>query len=114
MTPEETAAALEECREQIDVVDRKIVALLNERAKIVEVIGALKQQAQMKVYEPKREDAVYQNIAAANQGPFKADAIKRIYERIIDEMRTLQRDRMAAASRDQSTTGRPVPGDAKP
>ncbi len=88
---------LEECRQEIDVLDRRIVALLNERAHVVEAIGALKQQAQMRVYEPKREDAVYANITAANQGPLKADAVKRIYERIIDEMRTLQRDRMASA-----------------
>ena len=39
MTPDETAAGLERCREQIDVLDRQIAALLNERAKVVEVIG---------------------------------------------------------------------------
>lgn len=88
---------LDECRQEIDVLDRRIVALLNERARVVEVIGALKQQAQMRVYEPKREDAVYANITAVNQGPLKAEAVKRIYERIIDEMRTLQRERMASA-----------------
>lgn len=109
MTPEETATALDRCREQIDAVDRQIVALLNERAKVVEVIGALKQQAQMRVYEPKREDAVYQNVTAANHGPFKADALKRIYERIMDEMRTLQRDRMTAASANPANT----PGEPK-
>lgn len=104
MTQEETDAGLDRCREQIDVLDRQISALLNERARVVEVIGSLKQEAQMKVYEPKREDAVYQNITAYNTGPLKADALKRIYERIMDEMRTLQRDRMA---------NRP-PGEAKP
>ena len=96
MTPEECGAALEDCRKKIDVIDRQIVSLLNERAKVVEVIGEVKQQAQMRVYEPKREDAVYANIVDANQGPLKSDAVKRVYERIIDEMRTLQRDRMAA------------------
>ena len=94
MTPEETAEGLDRCREQIDVLDRQIAALLNERARVVEVIGSLKQQAQMRVYEPKREDAVYQNVTSANAGPLKADALRRIYERIMDEMRTLQRDRM--------------------
>lgn len=106
MTQEETEAGLERCREQIDVLDRQIAALLNERARVVEVIGALKLQAQMKVYEPKREDAVYQNITASNAGPLKSEALRRIYERIMDEMRTLQRDRMAAA-------GKPS-GDVKP
>lgn len=97
MTPEETAAGLDRCRDQIDVIDRQIAALLNERAKVVEVIGSLKQQSQKPVYEPKREDEVYRNITESNGGPLKSDALKRIYERIIDEMRTLQRDRMAAS-----------------
>ena len=48
----------------------------------------------MPVYEPKREDAVYANILAANEGPISHEAIRRIFERIIDEMRTLQRTRM--------------------
>lgn len=103
MTPEETAAGLESCREQIDVLDRQIAALLNERAKVVEVIGSLKQGAQLRVYEPKREEAVYRNVTESNSGPLKADALKRIYERIMDEMRTLQRDRMSATSREAGT-----------
>jgi chorismate mutase len=105
MTNEETALGLNQCREQIDVLDRQITALLNQRASVVEVIGNLKQQAQMHVYEPKREDAVYRNITACNAGPLKPDALKRIYERIMDEMRTLQRDRMAASR---------APGENKP
>jgi len=94
MSPEDSSAALDACRGQIDEVDKKIVELLNERARIVEVIGDVKQRAEMRVYEPKREDAVYANILSSNLGPLKGDALKRIYERIIDEMRTLQRDRM--------------------
>ena len=105
MTQAETDAGLERCREQIDVLDRQIAALLNERAKVVEVIGSLKQQAQMRVYEPKREDDVYRNITSSNAGPLRADALKRIYERIMDEMRTLQKDRMAA----NPGTGEPKP-----
>ena len=96
MTPEECNAELDERRKAIDVIDREIVKLLNERAKVVEVIGDLKQQAAMRVYEPKREELVFANIGSGNFGPLKDDALKRIYERIIDEMRTLQRDRMAA------------------
>jgi chorismate mutase-like protein len=101
MTPEEVAAALEDCRERIDVLDRRIVMLLNERARVVEVIGDLKQTQQMRVYEPKREEAVFANITAHNGGPLRPDSLKRIYERVIDEMRTLQRDRMAASRLDQ-------------
>lgn len=95
MTPEEASSALDQCRAQIDVLDRQIVALLNERAKVVEVIGDVKQKSAMKVYEPRREDLVYANVLGSNAGPLRPDAVRRIYERIIDEMRTLQRDRMA-------------------
>jgi chorismate mutase len=75
-------------------VDRRLVVLLNERTVIVEKIGHIKKSAQMAVYEPKREDAVYTNITGANHGPLPEDALKRIFERIIDEMRKVQRDRI--------------------
>jgi chorismate mutase len=94
MTPEQAEEQLDERRRQIDRVDRQIVALLNERARIVETIGDIKQQAKMRVYEPKREDMVFSNVVASNHGPLRGDALRRIYERIIDEMRTLQRERM--------------------
>ncbi len=88
------AARLAACREEIDALDRQLVALLNERTAIVEKIGQAKKEAEMAVYEPKREDAVYANIAASNQGPLTNDALKRIFERIIDEMRKIQKERM--------------------
>lgn len=94
MTPEEAQQALAECRVEIDEIDRRLVALINERTRVVERIGAIKQNVSMPVYEPKREDAVYANITAANQGPIPNDSIRRVFERIMDEMRTLQRTRM--------------------
>jgi chorismate mutase len=87
-------ARLAACREEIDALDRRIVALLNERTAIVEKIGQAKKEAEMAVYEPKREDAVYANIASSNQGPLTNDALQRIFERIIDEMRKVQKERM--------------------
>jgi chorismate mutase len=94
MTPEEARAKLEEYRVAIDEIDRRIVALLNERTGIVHCIGRVKGEAQLPVYEPRREDMVFANIAAANQGPISHEAVRRIFERIIDEMRSIQRDRM--------------------
>jgi chorismate mutase len=61
---------------------------------VVEVIGRIKEEAGLPVYEPKREDEVYRNILQHNQGPLPADAVKRVFERVIDEMRTLQKMRM--------------------
>jgi chorismate mutase-like protein len=85
---------LEECRNLIDAVDLKILALLNERTQIVEEIGRIKQALSMPIYEPKREDQVFHNVTTANGGPLTAEAVKRVFERIIDEMRTIQRDKM--------------------
>lgn len=94
MTREAALSALAHCRERIDEVDRRILDLLNERTRTVEEIGRIKQAAQFPVYEPKREDQVFQNIADHNRGPLSTDAARRVFERIIDEMRKIQRDRM--------------------
>jgi len=85
---------LSECRTRIDAVDLKILALLNERTRIVEEIGRIKQAMALPIYEPKREDQVFHNVISANGGPLSAEAVKRVFERIIDEMRTVQRDKM--------------------
>jgi chorismate mutase len=94
MNKEEAIAALSVCRVSVDEVDRQIMALLNERSKIVAEIGRIKAEAALPIYEPKREDQVFRNVTSNNHGPLSAEALKRIFERIIDEMRKLQRERM--------------------
>ncbi len=84
---------LAECRKEIDVLDLRILALLNERTRVVEEIGRIKQELSLPIYEPKREDEVFRNVTSNNKGPLSAEALKRVFERIIDEMRTLQRDK---------------------
>ena len=98
MTPqeaqEEARVKLVEYRVLIDDVDRRIVALLNERTAVVENIGRVKREAQLPIYEPKREDQVFANITSANQGPLTTQAVRGIFERIIDASRSIQRLRM--------------------
>lgn len=96
MNEEEARARLEEFRVLIDDVDRRIVELLNERTRVVEEIGRVKRQAQLPVYEPKREDQVFANITGSNRGPLSPEAVRGIFERIIDEMRRIQRLRIVA------------------
>jgi chorismate mutase len=84
---------LAEYRARIDDLDRELVVLLNRRTRMVEEIGRAKQAAGLPVYEPRREDEVYLNALAHNHGPMSADALRRIFERIIDEMRSLQKMR---------------------
>lgn len=87
-------SALAKCRERIDAVDLRLVELLNERTSIVEEVGQIKKESQMAIYEPKREDLVFLNVTQNNRGPLPDDAMKRIFERIMDEMRRVQKQRM--------------------
>jgi len=99
MTEQEARTRLDEFRVLIDDVDRRIVALLNERTQVVEEIGRVKRESSLPIYEPKREEMVFANIAQCNQGPMTSEALRRIFERVIDEMRKIQRLRMAGGDK---------------
>jgi chorismate mutase-like protein len=86
---------LAECRRKIDILDLELLALLNERTRIVEEIGRIKHDLSLPIYEPKREDQVFKNVTGGNRGPLSAEAVKRVFERIIDEMRNIQKDKMS-------------------
>ncbi len=78
-------------RRKIDDVDRKLAALLNERASAVVEIGRLKRNTNLPIYEPDREKEVVANVQQANKGPLAARDLARIYERIMDVMRSIQK-----------------------
>jgi len=94
MTEDEARRKLDEYRVLIDDVDRRIVQLLNERTRVVEEIGRVKRESKLPIYEPKREDQVFANVTSCNGGPITPEAVRRIFERIIDEMRSIQKQRM--------------------
>jgi chorismate mutase-like protein len=93
MTKEDALKALAESRKSIDAIDLQLLDLLNRRTRAVEEIGRAKESLAMPIYEPKREEDVFRNVIDNNAGPLTTDAVKSIFERIIDEMRTLQRMR---------------------
>jgi chorismate mutase len=78
-------------RQKIDELDIEIVRLINERAQAARAIGELKRVANLPVYEPRREQDVFDRVRAANRGPLPDSELLHVYERIIDVMRTLQR-----------------------
>jgi chorismate mutase-like protein len=83
---------LDDLRKDIDRVDEVLVRLLNERARCVCEIGRLKKELDIEVYQPDREKQVLQHVrAVASEGPLGADAMARLFERIIDEARRLER-----------------------
>ncbi len=91
---------------KVDDVDSRIVELLNERTRVVEEIGRVKREANLPIYEPRREDQVFDNVTRTNHGPLSRDAVRRIFERIIDESRIIQRVRMQAGEGSKSGDGR--------
>jgi chorismate mutase-like protein len=78
-------SSLSDWRRRIDDIDRKLVALLNERSHCALEIGKLKQAQNLPLYQPDREREVLENAERANPGPLSDAAIRRLFERIIDE-----------------------------
>jgi len=83
---------LDELRDDIDRVDEVLVRLLNELARVACEIGQLKKTLGVDVYQPEREKQVLAHVrSVACEGPLGPDAIARLFERIIDEARRLER-----------------------
>ena len=85
-------ATLDDLRNDIDRVDEVLVRLLNERARVACEIGRLKKAQGIELYQPEREKQVLAHVrGVATEGPLGPEAIARLFERIIDEARTLER-----------------------
>ena len=85
---------LSDWRHRIDEIDKKLVEFLNERSRCALEIGRLKQAASLPLYQPDRENEVLANAERNNPGPLTDAAIRRLFERIIDEARAAERDAM--------------------
>ena len=84
-------ARLDELRRRIDDLDEALVALLNERSACALAIGELKRALGLPIYQPEREHAVLAHARSMSRGPLDAGAVARLFERIIDEARRLER-----------------------
>jgi chorismate mutase-like protein len=82
---------LEDLRRRIDLLDEHLVRLLNARAACALEIGRLKRQRGLEIYQPAREYEVLTHVADVNTGPLDTPALRRLFERIIDEARRLER-----------------------
>ncbi len=82
---------LEDLRRRIDMLDEQLVRLLNARAACALEIGRIKREVGLEIYQPTREVEVLANVNRLNTGPLGPQAIQRLFERIIDEARHLER-----------------------
>jgi len=78
-------------RKQIDDIDEQLVRLLNERSSYALAIGRLKDHAREPIYQPVREAEVLAHVRSVNGGPLDNGAMTRLFERVIDEARRLER-----------------------
>jgi chorismate mutase len=86
-----TNKELSDWREKIDALDEQLVKLISERAAAANAIGEIKHKSGLGVYEPRREQAVFEHVRAVNPGPLPDQEMQHIFERIMDVMRSLQR-----------------------
>ncbi len=82
---------IDKIRKRIDKLDNQLLYLLNQRAEQVIDMGRLKHKLGLKIFDPRRERDIFVNMTDKNPGPLTVDAIVRIFERIIDESRRLER-----------------------
>jgi chorismate mutase len=93
-------------RNKIDELDEQIVKLLNQRAAAAVEIGKIKQQNSAPIYEPNREQAVFEHVGRVNPGPLTGTQLQDIYDRVMDVMRALQR--VDSAAEDKRDAGQQV------
>jgi chorismate mutase len=91
MAKERSVSRIDELRQQIDDIDERLVQLLSARAACALAIGHEKKLLGLEVYQPSREAEVLGHVQRINQGPLDNEAVKRLFERIIDEARRLER-----------------------
>ena len=87
---------LDELRRRIDELDEQLVRLLSARAACALEIGREKKAAGLEIYQPSREADVLNHVQSVNPGPLDDGAIRRLFERVIDEARRLERIAEAA------------------
>jgi len=82
---------IDDIRKEIDRLDSELLTIFNQRAELALKIGYLKKDLGLPVYDPNREKRIFTKMEERNPGPLDNNAIKRLFERVIDESRTLER-----------------------
>ncbi len=82
---------IHDIRKRIDALDEELLRIFNERSALAVRIGELKKELHLPVYDPGREKAIFERLKQMNPGPLDDQAIVRLFERVIDESRHLER-----------------------
>lgn len=82
---------IDQIRNEIDRLDTQLLQIFNQRAELALRIGHIKKGLALPVYDPRREKAIFERMKKENTGPLDDGAIVRLFERVIDESRRLER-----------------------
>jgi chorismate mutase/prephenate dehydratase len=82
---------LKPLREQIDALDRQILDLLNQRARIAQDVGHVKAETNAPVFRPEREAQVLRSVAERNPGPLQDGDVQTIFREIMSACRALEK-----------------------
>ncbi|HLO26582.1 MAG TPA: chorismate mutase [Geobacteraceae bacterium] len=82
---------IDEIRQEIDRIDSDLLRIFNRRAELALKIGEIKKGLGLPVYDPAREKKIFVRMKEENPGPLDDNAIVRLFERVIDESRRLER-----------------------
>jgi chorismate mutase len=96
-------AQVEDLRRRIDQIDDQLMKLLNSRSACAVEIGRIKRHIGMAVYQPEREKWILDRAEKNNPGPLDSGAVRRVFERVIDESRRLER--LAGEAEDRPRAG---------
>ena len=91
MTDGRAQGEIEAWRRRIDTIDEQLLRLLNSRSACAVEVGRLKRRLGLPVYSPDREAAILERVVRESPGPLEPTAVRRVFERIIDESRRLER-----------------------
>jgi chorismate mutase len=81
---------LETLRNEIDALDREIVRLLNDRARLGLEAGSVKSATGRPIADQDREREVLVRVAMANDGPLPQDALLSLYRQLIEAIKRLE------------------------
>ena len=84
--------SIEDWRKRIDEIDGKLLQLFNERTRCVIEVGKIKKAQNVRIYDPEREREILRRMKEQNLGPLDEEGLQRLFERVIDECRRIERN----------------------
>ncbi len=85
-----TQNRIEDLRGRVDEVDRELIRILNERARIVQELVAIKAEAGKPLFDPRREEEILRKVAEENEGPIYDTSLREIFTLILHRIRDLE------------------------